>query len=97
MSFINAGIELNHLFMLRMRECEPCVHSAIKNVLSTFVALLHTSFLQVVMAWINTCPESSTWSTLVEALNEVGHRKTAQEVAERRGMVNTEPRNVYGF
>ena len=37
------------------------------------------------MAWINMCPESSTWSTLVEALTEVGHRKVAHEVAERRG------------
>ena len=41
--------------------------------------------VQVVMAWINMCPESSTWSTLVEALTEVGHRKVAHEVAERRG------------
>jgi hypothetical protein len=48
----------------------------------------HQRYLtEVVMAWINACPESSTWSTLVEALNEVGHRKSAQEVAERRGIV----------
>ena len=73
------------------------LRSLSKKVLCTFAALLRTSFMQVVMAWINACPESSTWSTLVEALNELGHRKTAQEVAERRGMVNSEPRNVYRF
>ena len=40
---------------------------------------------QVVTAWINTCPETATWTNLVEALTEVGRRKTAQEVAEKRG------------
>ena len=40
----------------------------------------------MVTAWINTCPETATWTNLVEALTEVGRRKTAQEVAEKRGM-----------
>ena len=38
-------------------------------------------------AWINTCPETATWTNLVEALTEVGQRKTAQQVAETRGKV----------
>ena len=46
---------------------------------------LHFVSVQVVMAWINTCPETATWTNLVEALTEVGRRKTAQEVAEKRG------------
>ena len=40
---------------------------------------------QVVTTWINTCPQTATWTNLVEALTEVGRRKTAQEVAEKRG------------
>ena len=43
--------------------------------------------VQVVTAWINTCPETATWTNLVEALTEMGRRKTAQEVAEKRGNV----------
>jgi hypothetical protein len=42
---------------------------------------------EVVTAWINTCPETATWTNLVEALTEVGRRKTAQEVAEKRGII----------
>jgi hypothetical protein len=30
---------------------------------------------EVVTAWINNCPETATWSTLVEALTEVGRRR----------------------
>lgn len=41
--------------------------------------------IQVVTAWINGCPEAATWTNLVEALTEVGRRKNAQEIAEKRG------------
>ena len=41
---------------------------------------------EVVITWINACPEKATWTTLVEALTEMGQRKTAQEVAEKRGL-----------
>lgn len=41
---------------------------------------------QVLEAWIERCPETSTWTNLVEALTEVGRRKDAQYVAEKRGI-----------
>ena len=42
---------------------------------------------EVVITWINACPEKATWTTLVEALTEMGRRKNAQEVAERTGLL----------
>ena len=44
-------------------------------------------FVQVITAWINTCPEAATWKNLIEALTEMGQRKIAQEVAEKRGKI----------
>ena len=39
----------------------------------------------MVTAWIDACPEGATWPNLVEALTEMGRRKNAKQVAEKRG------------
>ena len=57
-------------------------------IFGVVISLFERSYFvagQVVTAWINTCPQTATWTNLVEALTEVGRRKTAQEVAEKRG------------
>ena len=41
--------------------------------------------LQVVTTWIDSYPEDATWPNLVEALTEMGQRKNAKLIAERRG------------